>query len=367
MVVSVSSDGHYAIVTNTNKQAILWNLQNHTYNIVFKDANIYSAYFIKNTDDFMYQNDANNEVIIESINDKVIKKFNPGLPTYGEVMTTDLQHYFAVDGQDQLFEITPSNEKHQMFWHYCDDNDPPIPNGVPYTCGSFFGDGKLFNLTLSTNDQYLVTSGFEEFYVWQVDNRKLLMHSFQNDAQTVSATNPDSQYTMTGDIMNRGIKYTMDTQHSSPLFLYHLPFTQQQEQNFGAGANEILAIKFIANNELLVFRNGSPELFNYAALYNTSSLKYVPPYQPGWIDHELIPVKYLPLIPNAATDFNYQKTWPLTGDNFARDQAIDTSPSAHILVMSMVRANGIIVYHYDPKTQTLTREWADVVNSWWHL
>lgn len=59
------------------------------------------------------------------------------------------------------------------------------------------------------------------------------------------------------------------------------------------------------------------------------------------------------------------KVWPFTSDDFRRDQAIDTSPSAHILVMSMAKKNGIIVYKYDPTTQTLNREWAGEVKPLW--
>jgi len=76
------------------------------------------------------------------------------------------------------------------------------------------------------------------------------------------------------------------------------------------------------------------------------------------------------LISDAATNFYSTDHSPLaTGDDFSRDQAIDTSPSAHILVMSQQNANGIIVYQYDPEHQTLTRTWSAVVikKPWWQL
>ena len=42
---------------------------------------------------------------------------------------------------------------------------------------------------------------------------------------------------------------------------------------------------------------------------------------------------------------------------FERDQSMDTSPSTHTLVMAKETRSGIIVYHYDPTAQTLTKVW----------
>ena len=89
MVLSISSDGKYAISTSISKHAILWNLSKRTYKIISKDANIYSAYFIKGTNTYLYQDDSTNEVIVKNINGKNVKKIALTFPTYGDVMTTD--------------------------------------------------------------------------------------------------------------------------------------------------------------------------------------------------------------------------------------------------------------------------------------
>ena len=54
-LVSVSSDGHYAVSSNLANQIVLWDLQKHTYKIVAHHANSYSAYFIKHSNYFMWQ------------------------------------------------------------------------------------------------------------------------------------------------------------------------------------------------------------------------------------------------------------------------------------------------------------------------
>jgi hypothetical protein len=46
-LVSISSDGHYAVSSNLANQVILWDLQKHTHKIIANHTNSYSAYYIK--------------------------------------------------------------------------------------------------------------------------------------------------------------------------------------------------------------------------------------------------------------------------------------------------------------------------------
>ena len=101
--------GNYAITTDLSRKAILWNLKTTTKKILDRTANIYSAYFIKNSDNLMWQHDSDNEVIIENTEGKIIKRFNPGFPTYGEVMTSNLKTYIASDEAWNLDEIAFEN------------------------------------------------------------------------------------------------------------------------------------------------------------------------------------------------------------------------------------------------------------------
>jgi len=380
MVVSISTDGNYAIATNTNKQAVLWNLKDHSYKIVFKDANIYSAYFIKNTDDFMYQNDKSNEVIVEDTSGKIIKTFNPGFPAYGEVMTSDLSSWFASDRWFQLYKIdVKTGKKQQFFYYYCGPNykdETPPPKGMPYACQEFLGSNQLFGLSLTPDNKRLISTASGAMYIWDVATTEQLKLLIKNDAQTVTAVNPDGSYIITGDIGSLGYHYNLKD-GSGYRFFFFSPNSTPEINSFyrdndpGSAqiypkakfvANQILALKFIGQNEVVTILASVPNLFNYAPLYNMANMSSKPEFGGK---HVIKPIKYLPLIPNAATDTTYKKDWPLTTDQFSRDQAIDTSPSAHILVMSMAAKNGIIVYKYDPKTQTLKREWAGVVKPSW--
>ena len=74
----------------------------------------------------------------------------------------------------------------------------------------------------------------------------------------------------------------------------------------------------------------------YAVLFKTTS---------PW------PVKYLPLGTNPRQSVS----------QYVRGAAIATSPQAHVLVMGQFNGNGIVVYHYNPSSQTLTKVWAPTI------
>lgn len=367
-VVSVSSNGNYAIATNTNKQAVLWNLKDHTYKILFRDANIYSAYFIKNTDDFMYQNDKTNEVIVENVDRKVIKKFNPGFPTYGEAITNDLRTYAAADENLSVYKIDLSNnQKYVLNQSWCVQDH----NGEDYTgpgtsdCLNFMSSDQTFGLQFTPDQTKLIGGNFFALFIWDLTTNTGKMIQ-KNNAQTIAAISPDGSYVVTGDTMNRAVKVELPSASSTNYqgFFYNIPLSEIQQQLYGEGSSEIFAIKFIDTSHLLVFRHMLPYQFNYAALYDLTQIK--PIGHPEWIFHYAVdPTSYLPLINSPDNNINSeQNSWPLISDEYSRDQAIDTSPSTHILVMSQQSANGIIVYQYDPATQTLTKTWTGNV-SWW--
>ena len=92
---------------------------------------------------------------------------------------------------------------------------------------------------------------------------------------------------------------------------------------------------------------------------STQTMKFIDPTHFLFIHHNtyfailydikhLKPIKYynLGVEPKPSTNAYYL------------DEAIDTSPSKHVMVAGMIgRRGGILVYHYDPKTQTLKKVW----------
>lgn len=349
MKVSVSSDGKYALSSHLNGEIMLWNIAHKTQQKIADHANIYSAYFIKNTHDLMWQ-DLHNTVHIQDISGNKILSFQNKFPVYGQVITTDLQHYFA---SDQAWNLFMGYGLHQVL----------IKSS--YGINGFFASGKLLNLTLSNNNKYLLTSGdaersydfvtlaagisaqdakhkgypvgilnaslLEGVVLWDVSTGKPIYKFPGNEVKTFATLSPDNHYVVNGDenqlsmiwFTQNGKKH-LDVDIANPDWPddINIPLLKNH-------VNAILSLKFIDDENYLRFIH---QLFNYVVLYN--------------IDHDK-PVKLIFI----GNDF------PPAVNDFSRDEAIDTTPAAHILVAAQATGSGIIVYQYHPDTQTLERIW----------
>ena len=347
MVVSVSSDGDYAITTDLYKHAVLWDLKNHTYKIVAKDVNVYSGYFIEHTHDYMYQDDANNEVVVKNVDGKTVKQFNPGFPTYGQVMTSNLQNYFASDVEFNVFKIS-GNKKQQLNVSYCfqDHKGKHYSGPLTHACTGFEEIGKLLNLMLSNDEKTLTGSGDSTVYIWSITSG-LGKQISKNDAQTFATISPDGRYVVSGDANGNILKLGMVSGKVAKAI------ARYQEL--------VLSIKFLDADKFLVVYHDDYDagLFSLKTGKKIKSIQLLTPKQ---------------LKANKAgsyvNDYGNDGSFPVSG-SYVRDQAIDTSPSAHVLVMAMSGKNGILVYHYNPTTQTLKQVWAGVVkpksHHWWHV
>ncbi len=378
MVTSVSSDGHYAVTSDSLKRIILWDLQRHKARLIANKANIYSAYFIKHSDKFIWQDLAHNRVYVEDVQDHIIKSFQPGFATYGEIMTTDLQTYFASDQAWNLYS--------------CKQGGCKVIKRA-YDVNGFLGEQKLLNLYLSSDDKFLLTSGSGSYFddiplsaginngqalkkgykverinwesllegivLWSVMTGKPLVKYPGNKVKEVAAISPDDKYIVGGD--EQPLAFVWDLQSGKRLFQldfikyghivnpkapidkqrfdktglipqpkdygYCLGFRRDMDEKINGSI--FLAAKFIDKTHYLRLVFDTP----WAVLYQVTNPQ---------------PSKYL---------FLGKDPYPAMSD-FSADESLDTSSQAHVLVTGQYNHDGIIVYHYDPKAQTLTRVWA---------
>ena len=175
----------------------------------------------------------------------------------------------------------------------------------------FSGNASKTYATLSPDGKYVVSGDENEnLFLWSSKTGKKLWDGYSLKF---------GKYTKTGP----GIKdYKFDAKGliKQPTNFYEYS---------GNNADDVISIKFIdLKGDFITLLHNIP----YAVLYNIKDPK---------------PIKYLYLGDNpmpAVTDYS-------------RDQAIDTAPSAHILVMGKACGNGILVYKFDPKTKTLNKVW----------
>lgn len=284
-------------------------------------------------------------------------------PVYGQVMRANLKDYFASSFNWNVYMGYGKKQKLIML----DD-------------GGFYS-GKLLNLTLSDSKPYLLTSGsapdsddklvtgknsvlgnmyhnsngtymysnIHGVTLWNSQTGQPI-HKFKDNVfKTYGTLSPDGDYVLAGDENDNIIIWSTKTfkkffqlwdiffgktiawdkngvaitdKHGLP----PVPTAFHSEHN--GSYEEGFNIQFIDATHYLRF----PHNIGYAILYNI---------------HDPRPIKY----------FYLGKTTPAIFD-FSQDEALDTSPSKHILVMAMSgQRGGILEYKYDPKTMELKRIW----------
>ena len=375
-VVSLSSDGQYAITSGADKRITLWDLKNRKAKIISTDANIYSAYFIKNTHNFIWQDLKKNKVYVQNVNENIIKTFRPGFPTYGHVMTTNLQTYIA------------SDQRWNLFW--CKQNKCQVIKSS-YVMNGFLGTGKLLNLMLLTQDEYLLSAGhgephydkipvnagadnwtaykngygsnyirqqtlLEGIVLWDIKNGRPLMKYPGHIFKEIATPSPDNKYVIGGDEQTTVLVWDLksgkelfeldDLYHGRVIYKkgYDIRFSKDglipRPKNYGwhidtdskrtgGTTDTIQNLKFVDNQHYLRFTNGTP----WAILYEVTNRQ---------------PTKYFYLGRDPFPSLEY----------YSQNASVDTSIDAHIVVTGQYGDNGIILYQYDPKLQTLERKWS---------
>ena len=344
MVASLSTDGRYVVTSHRNRAIVLWDILEKRKKIISRHGNIYSAYFIKHSDHFMWQ-DLNNVVHIQDISGKVIKSF-ASFPSYGHLSNHHENNYFVSDDKWNLYQRREHHLKKSA-----------------NSYRSFPGSAKLLNLTISDNEKYLVSSGscgkkFEDIPVDQPQGKKNLtcvvlwdfasgqpLFKFSgNSSKTYATISPYGQSIIAGS--ENGIGFVWETNTGKQVFrLADIQFGRLQKQDWDYKNpvplpsyfkdqthyyhNAILALKFIdLKGHYLRFTTYVP----YVILYDIKNDR---------------PRKYLPL---------GQDPWPSI-NSYLRDAAIDTSPETHRLVTGQQHGNGINVYQYHPEDQSLELIW----------
>lgn len=357
MVVSVSSDGRYAISSHQDNSLILWDLKSFEKKIISKQANIYSAYFVPGQDIFLWQ-DINNVVNFQRVSGDILRSF-VHFPIYGHVLSSDLEKYVSCDQDWNLYlghgeAIKPIKE----------DGESP----------SFIGIGKLLNLAITPDNRYLLSAGdgglnpernpsfddhpptkkgqnfsnYAGVLMWDLTTLLPIRRLPGNAAKTTATLSPDGQWVVSGDENTQGYVWNSQTgeRHHRLASIYHGVWNENQGEEFDektafnregliplpkdwdVNIPAILAIKFIDTSHYLCFITYSP----YAILYH--------------VDNPL-PLMYLSL---------GREQFPAVSD-YSRNAAIDTAPDAGILVTGQRDGGGIIVYKYNSAQRELKKIW----------
>ena len=349
-MLGISSDGHYAISTDAKGLAILWDIKNKQKTIIAQNTNTYSAYWVKNTPYFIWQSLDKTVHVMDVNTRQEIKTLHPNFLVFGEAISSDLKNYIASDVGYNVFLFSDGSIKQLASY---------------YSSADFDGANKVINFTFLNNDTVLASGmAMADAKVgptlWDLTKGKTIRNYIGNMVQTFANISPDGQYVVAGD--SEGLSFVWNTQTGKQLFeVDDLMFGHydpngfdphsavragsfdpstiiaKEPPDFGSGSaanGAVMSIKFIDATHYLSFmgRDIDESPTPYAILYKVDD----PRAQ-----------KYIPLGRHPYPALYY----------YERDQAIDTAPDAHILVMGKENEGGILVYQYDPEKQTLTKIW----------
>lgn len=358
--LSMSSDGRYVLSSHFGHHLILWDTEKETRKILNRKANIYSPYFIPNSDHFLWQDAKTNNVFEQSVAGDIIQVFNPGFAVYGQVASTHFQYYVAAAKKWGLYAY--NNGELINFKVGLDGLggakllNLSLVNNLLVSAGETGSDGEEYPIVLGNTLKDLNPkvadsfnySLFDGIVLWNLQTQKPIRKFFGPHIQTVASLSPDSNHIVAGDnsltLMvwdkktGKGVDMDMPTYPNCGIdkkCLHQVETTKVIPADFyshyDANGPQTAALKFIdTQNHFLRFI----ESVNYATLYNVTSPKVI---------------NYLPLGKNPSPDIY---------SIFTSSNLIDTAPEAKLLVIGQADGSGIIVYRFDEKKQTLTRLWA---------
>ena len=345
--LEVSSDGQYIITAHGRDELVLWDVAKKEKKLLAKNANPYSAYFIPDSHEFMWQ-DTNNVVHIQDVNGQEIKQFSH-FETEGHIITADKSFYLSADTWGKLYKGYGDN----LVPIYTDE---PIAPSQPYTLS--IHDNYIlstYNTITGRNDPPAETnltanpvnpdihkkSSYAGVTLWDKTTLKPIARLWGNSGRTTGRISPDGKWVVAGsdnqgkfmwEIKNPtnriGLsdiegKYNVSLGGFDTSKLIPIPDKFGDKQ---ITLTNTSAVAFVSEEDFILFpQNNKNEL---ALLFTVGD---------PWIK------AYVEIGRNP----------PISTGNLS----IASSPKAHILVTGQGGKGGINVYRYHPATKELEKIW----------
>ncbi|OOF80578.1 WD40 repeat domain-containing protein [Rodentibacter caecimuris] len=344
--LGVSSDGKYAISAHGKDELVLWDLTRKEKKLLAKNANPYSAYFIPNSHEFMWQ-DNNNVVHIQNVEGKEILQF-PHFKTEGQIISADKSFYLSADEWGKFYkgygkDLVPIY------------TDAPIGPSQPYKfviVGNYLlsvGDVLTARGTppaqtkLTANpvnpDKYKKDS-YLGMTLWNIKNLKPLARLWGNSGRTMGVISPDGKWIVATSengqrymwsLLNPNqrsrladtdglFKDEIMTEDKSKL----LPILDKFKDK-SISRSSSFAVAFVTEKDFILLPNSNDEL---ALLYTTGD---------PWIK-AYVEIGNKPEISKG-------------------NLSIASAYKANILVTGQYGRGGINVYKYHPETKELEKIW----------
>ena len=363
--LSVSSDGRYVVSGHVGRNAdpsnpigqlVLWDIEKKTKTVLSKNANAFSAMFIPDSHEFMWQDDKD-IIYMQNVDGQVIKSFQHPFTLQNHRMTADKSFYLSADMWNHLYkgyenDITPI---------YTDGASISKPVDLSVVGDYFLSvtapcsapDSPVAETQLTANpinpSEYKKNS-YDGVILWNKNTLKPVAKLNGNCGATNGLISPDGKWVITGG--ENGAYYMWEINNLNNRL--SLAFQDEYIKNENIkkyDKNEVLyipkeieergismgkvAYAFITETEFIGLgksENKDGDGNEFASLFTIGN-----PWVKGYVE----------IGNNPSISTNY----------FQRNLSVSSSPKAHILVTGQATGGGINVYKYHPEKMELEKIW----------
>ena len=363
--LSVSTDGRYVVSGHVGRNAdpsnpigqlVLWDIEKKTKTVLSKNANAFSAMFIPDSHEFMWQDDKD-IIYMQNVDGQVIKSFQHPFTLQNHRMTADKSFYLSADMWNHLYkgyenDITPI---------YTDGASISKPVDLSIVGDYFLSvtapcsdpDSPVAETQLTANpinpSEYKKNS-YDGVILWNKNTLKPVAKLNGNCGATNGLISPDGKWVITGG--ENGAYYMWEINNLNNRL--SLAFQDEYIKNENIkkyDKNEVLyipkeieergismgkvAYAFITETEFIGLgksENKDGDGNEFASLFTIGN-----PWVKGYVE----------IGNNPSISTNY----------FQRNLSVSSSSKAHILVTGQATGGGINVYKYHPEKMELEKIW----------
>ena len=363
--LSVSTDGRYVVSGHVGRNAdpsnpigqlVLWDIEKKTKTVLSKNANAFSAMFIPDSHEFMWQDDKD-IIYMQNVDGQVIKSFQHPFTLQNHRITANKSFYLSADMYNHLY-LGQEDALKPVYTDGAATSKPVDLSivgdyflSVTPTCHGPNDPVAETNLTANPiNPSEYKKSSYDGVTLWDKNTLKPVAKLNGNCGATNGLISPDGKWVITGG--ENGAYYMWEINNLNNRL--SLAFQDEYIKNENIkkyDKNEVLyipkeieergismgkvAYAFVTETEFIGLgksENKDGDGNEFASLFTTGN-----PWVKGYVE----------IGNNPSISTNY----------FQRNLSVSSSPKAHILVTGQATGGGINVYKYHPEKMELEKIW----------
>ena len=366
MSVSVSTDGHYVVSGHVGRNAdpsnpigqlVLWDIEKKTKTVLSKNANAFSAMFIPDSHEFMWQDDKD-IIYMQNTDRQVIKSFQHPFTLQNHRITANKSFYLSADMYNHLY-LGQEDALKPVYTDGAATSKPVDLSivgdyflSVTPTCYGPNDPVAETNLTANPiNPSVYKKSSYDGVTLWDKNTLKPVAKLNGNCGSTSGLISPDGKWVITGG-ENVGIYMweINNVNHRLNPIKIHNGNSHDGVNYYDAIDSSPIAEKFkdkiiyLGQNAVAIAFINEKDFIAIGKTYiNEDNYNVIPLYVVG----DNLIKDFLEIDNNPTISTNY----------YQRNLSVSSSPKAHILVTGQATGGGINVYKYHPEKMELEKIW----------